>query len=45
MTLKNYQWGKVTPAFQVIRIFMFCHTQQIIWKKTCMSILCERCFV
>jgi len=25
MTLKNYQWGKVTPAFQVIEIFMFCH--------------------
>jgi len=22
---KNSQWGKVTPAFQVIEFFMFCH--------------------
>jgi len=41
MALKNFQWGKVTPAFQVIEIFMFCHIyilQQIIRKKTHMSI-------
>ena len=25
MTLKNSQWGKVTPAFQIIKLFMFCH--------------------
>jgi len=25
MTLKNSQWSKVTPAFQVIELFNFCH--------------------